>query len=43
MAIDDRDVAEDRYVGPQTVMRHYVMPVRHKFWTTLGRSSALAR
>ncbi len=39
MAVDDREVAEDPYVGPQTVMRHYVTPVRHKFWTTLACSA----
>ena len=43
MAVDDRELADDAHVGPETVMRHYVMPVRHKFWTTLARSSAVAR
>jgi hypothetical protein len=29
-------VTEDPYLGPATVMRHYVTPVRHKFWMTLS-------
>jgi hypothetical protein len=36
VADDDRKLVEDLYVGPDTVLRHYVTPVRHKFWTTLS-------
>jgi hypothetical protein len=38
VATDDRSAADDRHVGPDTVLRHYVVPVRHKFWTTLASS-----
>jgi len=42
VAVDDRSLVEDPYAGPETVLRHYVMPVRHKFWTTLSRVPASA-
>ena len=34
---DDEFVYRDRHVGPSIAMRHYVTPVRHKFWTPLAR------
>jgi hypothetical protein len=36
VAVDDRWLVEDRYARPETVLRHYVTPVRHKFWTTVS-------
>lgn len=41
LADDDRGLREDRYIRPDTVLRHYVRPVRHKFWIALDRSSLL--
>ena len=38
MATDDKSIAEDPYVGADTVLRHYVTPVRHKLWIELSRS-----
>ncbi len=35
LQLDDQFTYPDRYAGPQLVLRHYVNPVRHKFWTTL--------
>jgi hypothetical protein len=37
LQLDDQFVYPDRYAGPDIVLRHYVDPVRHKFWTSLGR------
>lgn len=37
LQLDDQFVYPDRYASPAIVMRHYVNPVRHKFWTTLWR------
>jgi hypothetical protein len=34
LKLDDQVVYRDRYAGPNLVLRHYVSPVRHKFWTT---------
>ncbi len=34
LQLDDQFVYPDRYAGPDLVLRHYVNPVRHKFWTT---------
>ena len=42
VAVDDRSQLEDPYARPEIVLRHYVMPVRHKFWTTLSRVPASA-
>lgn len=39
LAVDDRELPQDRHVGPDTVLRHYVTPVRHKLWTTLARAA----
>jgi hypothetical protein len=30
--LDDQFVYPDRYAGPELALRHYVNPVRHKFW-----------
>ena len=35
LQLDDQCVFADRYAGPRLVLRHYVNPVRHKFWTSL--------
>jgi hypothetical protein len=35
LQLDDQFIYPDRYSGPHLVLRHYVNPVRHKFWTTL--------
>jgi hypothetical protein len=35
LQLDDQTVYRDRYAGPAITMRHYVNPVRHKFWTSL--------
>ena len=34
LQLDDQTIYPDRYAGPSLVLRHYVNPVRHKFWTT---------
>ncbi len=33
---DDQFVFADRHASPKIVLRHYVNPVRHKFWTSLS-------
>jgi len=35
---DDQFIYRDRYASDSMAMRHYVNPVRHKFWTVLARS-----
>ena len=35
LQLDDQFTYRDRYAGPQIALRHYVNPVRHKFWTSL--------
>jgi len=35
LQLDDQFVFSDRYAGAALALRHYVDPVRHKFWTTL--------
>ena len=35
LQLDDQFVYADRYAGPTLALRHYVNPVRHKFWTSL--------
>jgi hypothetical protein len=35
LQLDDQFVYADRYADAALVLRHYVNPVRHKFWTTL--------
>jgi hypothetical protein len=37
LQLDDQFVYADCYAGRQLVLRHYVAPVRHKFWTSLNR------
>lgn len=32
LQLDDQCTYRDRYAGPGIVLRHYVNPVRHKFW-----------
>ena len=39
--LDDQFVYPDRYMNCDLVLRHYVNPVRHKFWTTLARRGFL--
>ncbi|HXX42538.1 MAG TPA: hypothetical protein VEI58_09775 [Chthoniobacterales bacterium] len=35
LKLDDQFAYADRYANSSLVLRHYVNPVRHKFWTTL--------
>jgi len=35
LQLDDQFVYGDRYAGAALALRHYVNPVRHKFWTSL--------
>jgi hypothetical protein len=37
LRLDDQFVYRDRYANKSLVMRHYVNPVRHKFWTFFAR------
>ena len=34
LQLDDQTIYPDRYASPELALRHYVNPVRHKFWTT---------
>ncbi|MGI8435971.1 MAG: hypothetical protein ACR2NX_03585 [Chthoniobacterales bacterium] len=34
LQLDDQTIYPDRYAGPALALRHYVNPVRHKFWTS---------
>lgn len=34
--LDDQFVYQDRHAGPTVALRHYVNPVRHKFWGRLS-------
>ena len=36
LQLDDQFIYVDRYAGPGIALRHYVNPVRHKFWTALA-------
>ncbi len=36
LELDDQFVYPDRHADPGLVLRHYVNPVRHKFWTTFS-------
>jgi hypothetical protein len=40
LATDDRSLLTDPYLRPDTVLRHYVTPVRHKLWMKLAGSPA---
>jgi hypothetical protein len=35
LQLDDQFIYADRYANPSIALRHYVNPVRHKFWTSL--------
>ena len=37
LQLDDQFVYPDRYAGAALALRHYVNPVRHKFWTSLNK------
>jgi hypothetical protein len=37
LQLDDQFVYGDRYACRDLALRHYVNPVRHKFWTTIAR------
>jgi hypothetical protein len=37
LQLDDQFGYPDRYASPDIVLRHYVNPVRHKFWAALWR------
>ncbi len=37
LKLDDQCCYADRYASPRLALRHYVNPVRHKFWTSLNR------
>lgn len=36
LQVDDQFIYRDRYASSEIAMRHYVNPVRHKFWTRLA-------
>jgi len=40
LQVDDQFIYRDRYAGHSLAIRHYVNPVRHKFWTALARRSS---
>jgi hypothetical protein len=35
LQLDDQFIYPDRHANPRIALRHYVNPVRHKFWTSL--------
>jgi hypothetical protein len=37
LQLDDQFVYPDRYANASLALRHYVNPVRHKFWTSLNQ------
>lgn len=37
LQVDDQFIYRDRYASSAIAIRHYVNPVRHKFWTPLAR------
>ena len=37
LQVDDQFIYRDRYAGSSLAIRHYVNPVRHKFWTVVAR------
>jgi len=41
LRLDDQFVYRDRYANSSLAMRHYVNPVRHKFWTNFSRTIQL--
>ncbi len=36
LQLDDQSLFADHYAGARLALRHYVNPVRHKFWTSLS-------
>ncbi|PZR73909.1 MAG: hypothetical protein DLM73_09430 [Chthoniobacterales bacterium] len=42
LQLDDQFTYPDRYANSRIAMRHYVNPVRHKFWTSLPASGSIA-
>jgi len=36
LQVDDQFIYRDRYAAPSLAIRHYVNPIRHKFWTLLA-------
>ena len=36
LQLDDQFIYRDRYASASIAIRHYVNPVRHKFWTALA-------
>lgn len=41
LQLDDQFVYPDRYASSDLALRHYVNPVRHKFWTAIARRGVL--
>ena len=39
LEVDDQFIYRDGYAGRSLAIRHYVNPIRHKFWTALARRS----
>jgi hypothetical protein len=37
LQLGDQFVFADHYASARVALRHYVNPVRHKFWTSLSR------
>ena len=37
LQVDDEFIYGDAHAGPSIAIRHYVNPIRHKFWTPLAR------
>lgn len=37
LQLDDQFIYRDKYASASLAMRHYVNPVRHKFWTSFAR------
>ena len=42
LQLDDQFVYRDAYADQRLVLRHYVRPVRHKFWTAVANSKSTA-
>jgi len=37
LQVDDEFIYRDQHAGASIAMRHYVNPIRHKFWTPFAR------
>jgi hypothetical protein len=37
LKVDDEFIYRDTHAGSSIAMRHYVNPIRHKFWTPMAR------